>query len=374
MATLTFNSTRLKTPSFNYPNSIITKLSSSKPTIKFPFFTKKKLYLQLQTRSASETSVTTTTTQKDIEEDKEDPTAETCYLDPETDPDEILSWELDFCSRPILDARGKKVWELVVCDKSLSLQYTKYFPNNVINSITLKDSIVGICDELDLPVPRNIRFFRAQMQTIITKACKELGIRALPSKRCLSLLLWLEERYETVYTKHPGFQKGSKPLLPLDNPFPTKLPEDLFGERWAFVQLPYSAVREEASASEESFGYGSGLDLDLLGIEIDEKTLIPGLAVASSRAKILSAFMNGLELCAIEADTARANLTLSVAISTRYVYATYKKSPTSTKEAEAWEAAKKASGGLHFLAIQDELDSENCVGFWLLLDLPPPPV
>ncbi|XP_058767350.1 protein TAB2 homolog, chloroplastic-like, partial [Vicia villosa] len=216
--------------------------------------------------------------------------------------------------------------------------------------------------------------YRAQMQTITTKACKELGIRALPSKWCLSLLLWLEERYETVYTKHPGFQKGSKPLLPLDNPFPTKLPDDLFGERWAFVQLPYSAVHEEASAPEERFGYGSGLDLDLLGIEIDEKTLIPGLAVASSRAQILSAFMNGLELCAIEADTARANLTLSVAISTRYVYATYQKSPTSTKEAEAWEAAKKASGGLHFLAIQDELDSENCVGFWLLLDLPPPPV
>lgn len=58
--------------------------------------------------------------------------------------------------------------------------------------------------------------------------------------QCLSLLLWLEERYETIYTKHPGFQKGSKPLLPLDNPFATKLPEDLFGERWAFVQLPYS--------------------------------------------------------------------------------------------------------------------------------------
>jgi hypothetical protein len=84
--------------------------------------------------------------------------------------------------------------------------------------------------------------------------------------------------------------------------------------------------------------------------------------------------MNGLELCAIEADTARGNLTLSVGISTRYVYATYKKSPTTTKEADAWEEAKKASGGLHFLAIQDELDSENCVGFWLLLDLPPPPV
>ncbi|XP_058784717.1 protein TAB2 homolog, chloroplastic-like [Vicia villosa] len=268
------------------------------------------------------------------------------------------------CFRPILDAKGKKLWELVVCDKSPSLQYTKYFPNNVINSITNIMSTYCVCATCDSVGLITFVVARAQMQTIITKACKELGMRALPSKRVSCVVLWLIN-YEVCNFKHC--------LLPLDNPFPTKLPEDLFGERWAFVQLPYSAVREEASASEERFGYGSGLDLDLLGIDIDEKTLIPGLAVASSRAKILSAFMNGLELCAIEADTARANLTLSVAISTRYVYATYQKSPASTKEAEAWEAAKKASGGLHFLAIQDELDSENCVGFWLLLDLPPPP-
>ncbi|CAF1703734.1 unnamed protein product [Brassica oleracea var. botrytis] len=46
----------------------------------------------------------------------------------------------------------------------------------------------------------------------------------------------------------------------------------------------------------------------------------------------------------------------------------------TTDEAEAWESAKKASGGLHFLAIQDDLDSDDCVGFWLLINLPPPPV
>lgn len=84
--------------------------------------------------------------------------------------------------------------------------------------------------------------------------------------------------------------------------------------------------------------------------------------------------MNGLEVCSIEADLARGDLVLAVGISTRYVYASYKRSPETTGEAEAWEAAKKTSGGLHFLAIQDNLDSDDCVGFWLLLDLPPSPV
>ncbi|KAI5576531.1 hypothetical protein BDE02_09G051200 [Populus trichocarpa] len=376
MATLSFNPTRI-------PHKPISKTASfSKPSeLLFPFSLKPSKHhvkpLHLQSNIITKLSVSTQeeeveTEKDDLEED--DPTAETVYLDQETDPDSIVEWELDFCSRPILDVRGKKVWELVVCDDSLSLQFTKYFPNNVINSITLKDAIVSISVDLGVPLPERIRFFRSQMLTIITKACKEIGIKPIPSKRCISLLLWLEERYETVYTRHPGFQKGAKPLLALDNPFPMELPDNLFGEKWAFVQLPFSAVREEIASLETRFFFGASLDLDLLGIEIDDKTMIPGLAVASSRAEPLAAWMNGLEVVAIEADTSRACLILSVGIATRYVYATYKKTPVTTAEAEAWEAAKKACGGLHFLAIQNDLDSDDCVGFWLLLDLPPPPV
>ncbi|MFS7973077.1 hypothetical protein Hanom_Chr09g00852361 [Helianthus anomalus] len=451
MATLTINNTttRIKLPfhSIKTPPPFFTKSPTNQPKL-----------ISIRPNSVSESSVSLPVGPVDDAEEEEvdDPTAELSYLDPETDPESVTEWELDFCSRPILDIRGKKIWELVACDSSLSLQYTKYFPNNVINSVTLKDAIVSICDELDVPIPDKIRFFRSQMQTIITRACKELGIKPIPSKRCLSLLLWLEERYETVYKRHPGFQKGSKPLLALDNPFPMDLPDTLYGEKWAFVQLPFSDVKKELETLEKSFAFGATLDLDLLGIEIDDNTLIPGLAVASSRARPLagwsqmqtiitrackelgikpipskrclslllwleeryetvykrhpgfqkgskpllaldnpfpmdlpdtlygekwafvqlpfSAWMNGLEVCSVEADLARANLVLSVGISTRYVYASYKKSPVTTSEAEAWEAAKKTSGGLHFLAIQDSLDSDDCVGFWLLLDLPPSPV
>lgn len=49
-----------------------------------------------------------------------------------------------------------------------------------------------------------------------------------------------------------------------------------------------SAVREEVASLERDFRFGAGLDLDLLGIEVDDKTLIPGVAVASSRAKPLA--------------------------------------------------------------------------------------
>ncbi|KAL3518823.1 hypothetical protein ACH5RR_021412 [Cinchona calisaya] len=375
MASLSIGSASIRNPAFQ-PCKLNLNFSFLNG-IPFHFFqvSKRPSKNQYKTAHFPLHSVSGSSVSSPLEADEEDdPTAELCYLDPEVDPQSISEWELDFCSRPILDIRGKKIWELVVCDNSLSLQYTKYFPNNVINSVTLKNALASICDELGLPLPDKVRFFRSQMQTIITRACNELGIKPITSKRCLSLLLWLEERYETVYTCHPGFQKGAKSLLALDNPFPMELPENLYGEKWAFVQLPFSAIKEEVSSLKTRYAFGAGLDLDLLGIEVDDNILIPGLAVATSRAIPLAAWMNGLEVCSVEADFARASLILSVGISTRYVYATYKKTPVTITEAEAWEAAKKACGGLHFLAIQEDLDSEDCAGFWLLLDLPPPPV
>ncbi|XXG72558.1 hypothetical protein AAC387_Pa07g1626 [Persea americana] len=386
MATLSFNPTRMRNPRPPFQKSNSNSLPLSKP-IKISYFSNsstKGLIFPTKSphfspNSVSESSVSSPTEDSPTpsltgDENDDDPSSELIFLDPDINPESISEWELDFCSRPILDIRGKKLWELVVCDGTLSLQYTKYFPNNVINSITLRNAITSVSEELGVPLPVKIRYFRSQMQTIITKACNELAIKAVPSKRCISLLLWLEERYETVYTRHPGFQKGSKPLMALDNPFPMELPENLFGEKWAFVQLPFKAVQEEVSSLETRFAFGANLDLDLLGIDIDDKTLVPGLAVASSRAKPLAAWVNGLEVSAVEADTKRACLYLSVGVSTRYIYATYKKNATTTQEAEAWEAAKKACGGLHFLAVQENLDSDDCVGFWLLLDLPPPSV
>ncbi|XP_066332016.1 LOW QUALITY PROTEIN: protein TAB2 homolog, chloroplastic-like [Miscanthus floridulus] len=331
-------------------------------------------------RSISSESSTAASAAADIADeeaepvDEVDPQAEVCYLDPDADPESIREWELDFCSRPILDARGKKLWELVVCDATLSLQFTRYFPNNAINSVTLRDALASVSEALGVPMPDRVRFFRSQMQTIITRACGELGVKAVPSRRCVSLLLWLEERYEVVYSRHPGFQAGTRPLLALDNPFPTTLPENLFGDKWAFVQLPFSAVREEVESLGRRYAFGAGLDLDLLGFELDDSTLVPGVAVESSRAKPLAAWMNGLEISAMEVDTGRGSLILSAGVSTRYIYSGYQKTPAATQEAEAWEAAKKASGGLHFLAIQENLNSDGCVGVWLLLDLPPPPV
>lgn len=162
MATVGFNPTKIKTPTFR-SHKPVSSFSSTK--LPFNLSTNSPPPGPIQhTFSVSESSVSAPLepggTVDEEEEEDDDPTAELCYLDPEADPEIISEWEMDFCSRPILDIRGKKIWELVVCDTTLSLQFTKYFPNNVINSITLKDAIVSISDELGAPLPDKIRFFR----------------------------------------------------------------------------------------------------------------------------------------------------------------------------------------------------------------------
>ncbi|KAJ7545950.1 hypothetical protein O6H91_08G017700 [Diphasiastrum complanatum] len=290
------------------------------------------------------------------------------------DPSSISEWEMDFCSRPILDDRGKKVWELVVCDSRRQLLFTRFYPNNVINSVTLKEGLLSIINSLGVPKPEKVRFFRSQMQTIISKACADLDIQAVPSQRCITLVRLLQERYENVYRKHPGFQEGAAPLLIPDLSFPLEVPDNLRGEQWAFVQLPLEGVRAEMSLVEKGSMFGSILSLDVLGIDLQPDATVPGVAVGSERATPLSAWTNALELASIAVDKQRACLILTSGVSDRWNYAYYRKSRQANEEAEAWEACKKASGGLHFLAVQQSLESESCAGFWLLYDPPSSPI
>ncbi len=58
------------------------------------------------------------------------------------------TWELDFSSRPILDSRGKKRWELLICSPDRSWIYSKWFPNNKINSTQVSCLLAPVSDGL----------------------------------------------------------------------------------------------------------------------------------------------------------------------------------------------------------------------------------
>lgn len=85
-----------------------------------------------------------------------------------------------------------------------------------------------------------------------------------------------------------------------------------------------------------------------------------------------AAWTSALELATLRLDTSKACLLLSTGVSDTWRYAFYRKSPSADAEARAWEDAKRLCKGLHFLAVQRDLEEEDCTGFWLLHDANPP--
>jgi RNA-binding protein Tab2/Atab2 len=137
--------------------------------------------------------------------------------------------------------------------------------------------------------PEKCRFFRGQMQTIISKALNEMDIKPLPSRRCFALMCkrvgpslyigllltaWKESfasgaRRGCVQARRAVQQQGTNPVhlgswLPTGTSLclfgPTlalrcamlsqPTPDALRGEQWAFVQLPLGVLEEMVKDAE----------------------------------------------------------------------------------------------------------------------------
>lgn len=280
-------------------------------------------------------------------------------------------WELDFYSRPILDEQQKKIWELLICDPERGFEYTKFCAGSEANARwlqgALEEAIARWREAGNFPaqaVPAKIRFFRRQMNSIITRACAAAGIPAQPSRRTFALCQWLQERLRTVYPQHPGYQPLAAPPVGFELPQPQPLPEALVGQQWLFAALEVSAFRE---MEQWEIAFGEGVSLDLLGL--DPQTRLPGMIIYSPRAIALAGWMSGLELAFLKFEPGSpSRLLLETGASDRWVLANLK-DPQTLTEAEAFEAAKQRTQQVHFLAVQTEPAAESFAGFWLLQEL-----
>ena len=282
-------------------------------------------------------------------------------------------WELDFYSRPVLDENNKKLWEVLICESPNDLdsspedlfKYSQYCSSKSVNSLWLKEVIEKAIAEAETS-PRKIRFFRRQMNNMIVKACEDIGITPLPSRRTYALNQWIEERIQDVYPQEEGYdlktaQTASVQYPPLD---PIPLPDAVKGDRgdkWTLVSLPASAfdeMKEWDIAFEESFS--------LSLVDTTPETIIPGLIVYSPRATPLAAWMSGLEMGYLLLEKSlQAQLRLETGLSDSWTLVNLT-NKEMVEEAEKFETAKQKANGVHFLAVQTDPDSESFAGFWLL--------
>lgn len=273
-------------------------------------------------------------------------------------------WELDFFSRPILDRRGKKVWELLITDSDSSFVFSEFFASNEISSSNLRKALENFIKTNAFARPREVKYFRSQMQTVISRALRDMEIKAVPSRRCFGLMDLLEQRSYGI-----GGVSGTMGISMLESSVGFSaletLPDQLKGERWEFVSLPASELRKEAQAVFSGNIIGAAVDIDRVA-NITEETNIPGLVVFSRRAKPLAAWTMGYELAALSNSFDRACVVLETGINQRWLYAPYPQSALNDMVAKQWEKAKKSADGLHFLAVQENSEALEVEGLWIM--------
>ncbi|GFH31018.1 uncharacterized protein HaLaN_29965, partial [Haematococcus lacustris] len=214
-------------------------------------------------------------------------------------------WEIDFCSRPLLDERGKKVWELLICDPERNFEYSEYFPNNKINSAEPRVSAVA---------RQCCWSFLAMYLALDDHAamCMQQSRTAhmVPGPHAGS---WTQRKLPL----DPRYNSKAQALFTLDLGAPEPLPDALRGEQWAFVQLPLRALQGMLASVEQGDMFGSTFDLTTAGAgSLPPDILIPGKCSplvwpgAKASATIIAASTMGT---AVSATNTSARLTAMAA-------------------------------------------------------------
>ena len=285
-------------------------------------------------------------------------------------------WELDYYSRPILEADGKKRWELLICSTpevsagddgtSHQFRWVQTCPATSVNSIWLKEALEqALCaaEGHGFAPPRRLRCWRASMRTMVQRAAEGLGMELVSSRRTYALVNWLQERERSVYPHEPGYMAGplAPPPQPL-RPIAVPLPEAARGESWAWASLPLEAL---AGAGEWDLGFAGLVPLPS-GLEAEVP--VPGIRLFSpSRALALAGWLAGLE--PVRLEISGLQLVLEAGMEDRWLLTNLDQAEAEAA-ARAFAAARTQAGGLQFMAVQANEADQRFEGFWLLRDLP----
>lgn len=150
----------------------------------------------------------------------------------------------------------------------------------------------------------------------------------------------------------------------LDVRTPVKLPDALRGEKYAFVALPVAEFLEGGGITSENVGVGRLCPLDS---DIPADEFVQGIVILTNRADALASWLAGTEISGFKADLRKRTLAMETDIENQYLMA--KLNEFQREEAAAFEEGKDNLGGLHFVSVQKDDDSDPS-GFWLLREIP----
>ena len=280
-------------------------------------------------------------------------------------------WELDFYSRPIIEANGKKRWELIITstrnfETEEIFMWNKICPANEVNSIWLTNALNEALNDSAIKgwaKPSKVRFWRSSMKSIIRKSLEALKIESLISRRTYDLMDRLQFLEKEVYPNEKGFVRGvlAPNFASVSEIKPQPLPEAVRGDALTISEISIGALK---SARNWPIEFG---DIFPIKNSINDSESVPGLRLFSkNRALGLAAWFSGLEPVKL---LIRKNQLLLEASENDQWLVTDLPERDAKQLNEKFSKNKKNFNGYQFISIQSTPYVEKFEGFWMLRDI-----
>jgi hypothetical protein len=271
-------------------------------------------------------------------------------------------WQADFYRRPLQDANGQLLWELLICDTTRRFTSEALCPQSEANASWLVSQLRQAADE---NLPDVIQVFRPQSLSVIEVAAQQLGIAVEATRRTTALKQWLQER-ASQYPQRENYTGEAYNPIALDKPPPLPLPENLWGDRWRFASLPAGDI-EEAFAQRPIPILQIPDFLLPVKLGIPSTVVVPGVVIDGGRKSMqLARWLEDAKPVSLNYIAgAPDGLILEVGLVARWVVATFEDKEVA-EAAKMYKQRQQVSRGLHFLLVQPDDSGMTYTGFWLL--------
>jgi hypothetical protein len=273
-------------------------------------------------------------------------------------------WQADFYRRPLQSDAGEPLWELLVCDRTFSFTYGETCPQSVATAAWVAQQL-GVAVERAGDKPAQIEVFRPQSLTLLETACKDLGIKVLPTRNPATLKQWLRQR-TPWYASLPNATGEPYDPLALDRPPPVPLSEALMGDQWRFAAI-------QAGDFEQVFPHEPIPIASLppermpLHLGLPSTTLIPGIVIDAGRKSMPLAqwLQQSAPAWFSHVPGQPDGIILEAGLVDRWVLVTFE-DPEVAAAGRTFEQRKQASQGLHFILVRPDDSGMTQTGLWLL--------
>ncbi|MEL6855169.1 MAG: Tab2/Atab2 family RNA-binding protein [Cyanobacteria bacterium J06607_13] len=278
-----------------------------------------------------------------------------------------MIWQLDFYRRPLQDAQGNPLWELLICDQQLALTYVAFCPQREANAPWLRQQLEAASDRAGA-LPDQIAVFRPQSITLVEVACRELPITVVPQRDLPALKQWLRQR-AAWYPSLDTYTEQPYAPVAIERPAPIPVADYLMGDRWQFAAVNADALTQ---LTQEPIPIQSvSPSLMPLTLGLPSTSPIPGVVIDGGRQSMALAqwLQSSLPVMLQYIAGVPDGLLLEAGLADRWILATFEDDDVAAA-ARTFTERKLAAKGLHFLLVRPDDSGMTYTGLWLLQSTP----